>query len=63
MLAHLSLRSRSVTTEYDSTDAKVAGTSLTMSTEGSIDANDIVVENPLKWLALLVTREKRIFSS
>lgn len=49
--------------EYDRLDAKVVCTSSTMSTEAVINATDIEAGHPIEWLALLVSREKRICSS
>lgn len=39
------------------------GTLLALNTEAAINASDIVVGNPLEWLAFLVESEKRICSS
>lgn len=63
MLIHLNLRSQLVVTEHDWVDTEVVGTSSILRTGDAIDAAEIFVGDPLKWLALPVEPEKRIFSS
>lgn len=62
VLVHLNLQSQLGVSEYYWVGTKVVGTSLVQSTKVAINAAGIVIGDPLQWLAILVSGEKRICS-